>query len=348
MFIKLFVFACALLSVNAATAEDRLNLKHYPSTYLNECDGIAYIYKANRTLMLGIRSVKHCSRIRIGDNIHKMERYGLGFRYETEISRKHDVHVSVGSRKRQLKDRFVIEPRSRDTHTGYYDRNERDYHDTQNTQSLVALRHCSKSFDFPSVREYCHEKMRDAKLDAKSIIAFCSKAAGSSNQKRCLDDSLSFHYEPVATMSVCSHEFPSSSARHKCIDAAKKYHSPPTKIIKECTNIYPQNAKRLRCIEQFSTMKYPEKKIDLLAQCADKFFASKVDQCYQTVSKVKRRASQTLDACANNFPQPSNKLQCLTLSTRIKGTKGDDIVQQCTRSHIQTRKQLSCIEKFTI
>lgn len=354
MFRNVILLSCLLFCTQALATADKLDLRDYPSTYLNDCEGVAYVYKTSRTLKLGVRAVKNCSRIRIDGNTYTMEKYHLGFRFETEIPTASDINVEVWSKRHKLKDYFIIES---DTHRRHNPQasNQGKRHIRQNpvtsqthtSRSLAALKTCSKAFNSSTVKEYCHEKMQKSQFNIGPIVDFCARRPGSNKQKQCLDDSLSFSYEPQQTMAMCTKEFPSSTMNKKCINSAKKYEKSPTKVIEKCTNMFPQNSKRMECIDKFSDSRYPERQINLLSKCAKTFFSSQIDQCYQQTSKIKNRRTQTLEACTKNFPQTSNKLRCLTLASGIRGVKTDAVVQQCIESHFQMSKQLSCIEKFS-
>lgn len=358
------VFSTPSFSTDYNSFTERLTLTKSPSTYLQACEAIAYIYKTPTKLTLAIRAAKKCSQIHINGKRYSMDKRLPGFQFDKTIHASSDILVTVQSKNGRTKSNLIIgidkqghrnhptphhdSPHQNHEHGTTGENNREGTKRPHRSQSLIALRACSETFSANSMKEYCHDSLKESKFDAETIAGFCSSKAGSRQQKSCLDDSVSFTYAPIPTMKSCSTKFLSSTSRKRCVDLAKRYQSDPVKVIEKCTSISMQNSKQLECIERFSSEKNPIKKINVLSSCKNSVQRSDVEACFEQVSKIRKKPLRVLEACKNSFFQSKSKIQCLTLSKNIKGGNAVEVIKTCSKNYPSPRRRLACIEKIAL
>lgn len=319
---------------------DRLKLDSYPSTYLADCEGIAYIYKVKNKVRLGIRAVKKCGKIEIDGLVRKMDRYDLGYRFETIVSTSEPTRVSVFSRRKNYEDHFIIGDRRDGSHSGQRPRQE--------NASLQVLRACGESFQSSSMKNYCHESLKASDLDTSGIARLCAKNSFISAQKDCLQEAVKFRYSPLEVMLACDEYSDRRSEINKCYKIAREYKRPPLKILGQCRSMYSRNSLRLKCVERLITQEKPVKALGLLQACKNEFSRdSLAETCYEKVTLLNKDKKKTLAACSSGFNRTSTKFQCLELASKIKVNPAG-VVRECSANQSRTSEALKCITGFTL
>ncbi|TQV88380.1 hypothetical protein [Aliikangiella coralliicola] len=315
---------------------EKLSLNAYPSTYLEDCEGIAYIYKANNQLHLGIRAVRNCKKIEIDGNVQNMERYHLGYRFETVVPALARTEIIVRSKYDDYHDRFVVLNRNRGG----------SGHNPPHNQSLEVLKLCGNGFRNTSMKTYCHDLLQTSNYNVRGIVEVCAKKRHISSQKNCLQEAVKFEYEPVNVMLECEKYSNHSSVVKSCYDVSRKYNRPPLKVLSECRTMYSRSSQQLNCVERFVNEKKPARSLGLLKACKDEFSRDSLAQnCYDKISKVKLSKKKTLSACSNQFNRTSQRFECLDLAARLNSDPAA-IITECGKHSSRDSESLKCIKGF--
>lgn len=340
MFLRVITLVLLGLSGAVNAKADKLQLDRYPSTYLAECEGVAYIYQVKRKLRLGLRAVKNCGRIEIDGLVHKMDRYELGYRFETVLSTSDATKISVFSKRNYVNDEFIVGSQRRVPAP--------ENPPERGNQSLRILKACGDNFQSSSMVNYCHETLKNSQLNIAEVASVCAKRNFSSAQKACLQESLKFQYNPVAVMRSCGETFDRNSDINQCYSVARSYQRPPLKILQACNTMYDRNSQKFNCLQRFKDEKRPLRSLTLLQACKAKFSRnSSAETCFEKTRLIGKDKQQTLEACNNGFQRESNKFKCLDLAAKIK-VDAAGVVAECSSRFSRTSQAMKCITGFTI